>query len=142
MKSLLPRLIAGITIMTLFACSVNVEKVLVDKEGMWNIDRFYQATFLNDTLEDEETLTNAGTIEFRDDGTGTMKLTGEDDSEFEWSYDKEDDEVRIIDSTGIGLIFLVNESSKTEQSWSTEFEIDLFGETIKTEAEWDLSLIE
>ncbi|RMG69407.1 MAG: hypothetical protein D6722_10415 [Bacteroidetes bacterium] len=86
----------------LAACVPGVDKVLVKKDGNWNIDGYNALELLDgDTLLAFE-LTDAGTMTFAEDGSGTqiLDLLGiVDTTQFTWTYDADMEQITIRDDS-------------------------------------------
>lgn len=142
MKVFPPYLLLGMTVMAFFACNPNPEKILIENTGLWNVDRFYYAIYTNDTLSYDNNSINAGTMEFREDGTGTAIWGPTTPQAFEWAYDEDVEEMHLTGVSGMGLIYRIIESTKNKQLWSGEHEQTSLGRTVRREHTLELSVIE
>lgn len=128
----------------LVACG-KIEKVLVKKDGLWNVASMMQKVTMGGTVIMDTTIADWGTITFTDDGKGTMTpkdtATWGAASTFSWSADQDEETVTIITGTSPNMdttVYDVVESSAKEQSWSNSTTDTTGGVTTVMEGSMDL----
>jgi hypothetical protein len=128
MKFLKPFMFLLVAGLLFSACTSDLTKILPKNDGMWDVTftsttRSYQVS--NDSLIDEETDMESGTMDFRDNGTGTLTSSG-DSSVFTWSYNADREEMTIVEDSAT-IVFDVLESSNKSQRWEFFEEFEFFG---------------
>lgn len=123
MKSI--KLIASTLILTAALTSCNkVEKILPKQDGTWTIKSQTTREYDNGTLVSTETETNAGTVFFDKEGTGSW-TDADTTLPFTWTVNSDGDVVTICQSF-LGIQFCIPntvvESSKDAQSWTSVIE--------------------
>lgn len=101
---------------TLFIASCSKQARIENRlEGTWNIKEYTITSGL--TL----TFTDAGTIDFKDDGTGKLKLTlnlfgttSTDESNFKWTNTGETITITDTDSTANAQVWTIEEGKRKE----------------------------
>ncbi|MEL6672059.1 MAG: lipocalin family protein [Bacteroidota bacterium] len=119
----------GLALIVSTGCK-NIENILPSNEGKWNITELSYQSFVGDSLVDEENETYSGdesTFQFNDDGTGEQ-VEGSDVTDFEWTYNKDREEISLIYFGGLALLFEVLECTKTSLTITTTSEFELFGD--------------
>ena len=137
----------GLTLSALlFACTPGLDKLLTRQEGTWNIDAYNALELLGgDTLLAFE-LTDAGTMTFDDDGSGTqiIDILGlADTTQFTWTYDAGQEQITVRDDSST-TTFDVLGSEKDNQffQWEeTSRIVDPFsGDTVESVSRLELML--
>ena len=130
-----------IMLLTTFYSCGNTEKILVRKDGNWNIDEYTTTTDFGG-VNDTEVHENYGTCTFKDDGTGTIQYSdGSPDDSFTWSVN-EDIVTVTFAAIGEAIDFDVIESTRTSQHWKGSYTIDVLGVPVTTQIDFSLSFMD
>ena len=102
------------------SCS-KLDKILVKKEGKWNIVNDHYVITAGGTVVLDTNMLNIGNFTFADDGTGTLTFAGTTITVKDWSADDENDRVTVT-TTYAGVdettIWTVLENKAKTQKWT------------------------
>lgn len=114
MKNITKTLFAFTAILFIASCSKNPEKLLVKKDGTWTAVSTTTVTGIGTTTE---------TVEFTfKDGTGTIKDSSGDITNFTWSYDKKEERITLTEKDGSDtyvFIYTVSDVKKDSEKWTS-----------------------
>ena len=119
-----------------------LDKVLVKKEGKWNVSRTYVKITSGTFVISESTNNNPGTsYTFEKDGTGTFTESGGGNTPFTWTAD---DDAQTISYTfnGSTTIWEVTEQEKTTLKVKSTSTTTTFGVVTTTYGEIDMTRAE
>lgn len=106
--------IAVLAITILSSCA-KTEKILVKKDGVWNMDKFTSTLEITGLPTTTDTESNYGTITFKDDGTGVFNFSLGFSQDFTWEVN---DDIITITAGGDVTNYDILESEKDYQKWS------------------------
>ncbi len=114
MKNITKTLLAFTAILFIASCGKNPEKLLVKKDGLW-------------TAVSTTTITGFGTetenVEFTfKEGTGAVKDSDGDITNFTWSYDKKEERITLTETDGTDtyvFVYDVSEIKKDSEKWTS-----------------------
>jgi hypothetical protein len=111
------KIIVSLTVFSLLitACSKDksLERKLYKKEGMWKIVTYFLKKTVNGAVIEEYNFSNAGSVEFDDDGTGERKISYagyKEESDFLWEVKSE--KLLVTQNGSIDEFKITKESKK------------------------------
>ncbi len=125
-----------LVVVSLYSCT-KTEKVLVRKDGTWNIDE-QTSSYTLFGVPTTDTDTDAGTVTFKDDGSGTIDYNDGTSDTFAWSVT---DDVISVTYASIGetVDFDILDSSKDSQHWNGSYTYDVLGTPVDVTVDLKLS---
>lgn len=139
MKYLSTFFITSCIFFILTSCNQDLENILVKQGGVWKIDRLSETYYQNSAYLADSVSSNAGTIQFLEDGSGTLLLSGSLPFVFDWFYVDEDKELKLTDSEGTNLTLEVVVDGNDSQEWKGDLINETGGTRIRIISKWNVS---